>query len=110
MVELVSEESYFHINSNANLSPHDLMRMGSIIEIGQQTNPFFRLYETWQRTYDVTNVDTKEVLRVPSIRFLRCVKEGSVTTDALPTIAHDVANHFLMLARELFWENVRLAE
>jgi len=33
-----------------------------------------------------------------------------IKSDALPEIAYQTANHFLMLARELFWENIRLAE
>ena len=37
------------------------------------------------------------------------IKEGTVASDVLPTIALETANHFLMLARELVWENVRLA-
>lgn len=110
MVELVTEESFFHINSNANLSPHDLMRRGNVIEIGKHTNPFLRFYETHKRTYSVTDNNTGEVHQVPAIRLLRCVKDGTVTSNMLPTIAFETANHFLMLARELVWENVRLAE
>src|SRR5258705_5230169 len=42
--------------------------------------------------------------------FLRLVRDGAVTSATFPGIAFDTANHFLMLARELLWENVRLAE
>src|SRR5579885_2757969 len=110
MMQSVSGQLYFHINSNANLSPHPLMRHGDMCEIGTHTNPFFRFYEVHQRTYEVTDTTTGIIHRVPAIRFLRCVRDGTVASDALPVIAFDTANHFLMLARELVWENVRLAE
>lgn len=110
MVEAITEQSFFHINSTANLSPHDLMRRGLFIEVGNQTNPFFRFYETYQRTYAVTDTNTSVVHQVPAIKFLRCIKDGTVTSNMLPTIAVETAKHFLMLARELVWENVRLAE
>jgi hypothetical protein len=44
------------------------------------------------------------------MKFLRLVKDGTVTSANLPTISSDTANHFLMLSRELLWENVRLVE
>ena len=110
MTQTVEEQLYFHINSNANLSPHAIMRRGDVFEIGTTTNPFFRFYEVHQRTYPVTETPTGVVHQVPAMKFLRLVKDGTVTSTDLPTIARDTANHFLMLARELLWENVRLAE
>jgi len=110
MTQTVNEQSYFHINSNANLSPHPIMRRGDIFEIGGTTNPFFGFYEEHQRTYPVTETPTGIVHQVPAMKFLRLVKDGEVTSTDLPTIARDTANHFLMLVRELLWENVRLAE
>lgn len=110
MIEEVRSTIFYHVNSNANRSPHDLMRLGTTIEIGRSSNPFFGIYETWQRAYGVTDRETGEVSQVPAMRFLRRVQEGSITTDSLPPIAYEVANHFLMLARELVWENIRLSE
>jgi hypothetical protein len=87
MTRTVKEQSYFHINSNANLSPHPIMRRGDVFEIGRTTNPFFRFYEVHQRTYPVTDTPTGIVHQVPAMKFLRLVKDGEVTGTDLPTIA-----------------------
>jgi len=110
MIQTTNEQFYFHINSNANMSPHPIMRCGDIFEIGGTSNPFFHFYEAYQRSYPVTDTSTGTIQQIPAMKFLRLVKDGTVTATELPTIARDTANHFLMLARELLWENVRLAE
>jgi hypothetical protein len=107
MGNAVVDATYFHINSNANGSPHDLMRRGSVIEVGDQTIPFFRYFESYQRTYPVQLPDGSSQV-VPAIRFLELVKDGTVNTKVLPNIACEVARHFMILSRELVWENVRL--
>src|SRR5437667_5121499 len=108
-LQKVNNEYFFHVNSNANLSTYDLMRRGTTINIGNESSPFFSIYETWQRTYPVRK-DTGEVQQVPAMRFLNEVKAGNITPDNLSQTAYEVANHFLMLARELLWETVRLNE
>jgi hypothetical protein len=110
MPQTVTRETFFHINSNANASPYRLMQVGDVIDVGSQSNPFFRFYEVHKRTYPVTDSATKEVYQVPAMKFLSLAQEGTITSSTLPKIARDTANHFLMLARELFWENVRLSE
>ena len=104
---------FFHINSTANASRHDLMRRGSIIEIGKSSNPFFGFYETWQRSYNVRNKTTGATEAVPPIQFLRRIKDKDITLDdqnVFPQLSLEVARHFMMLARELVWETVRLNE
>lgn len=105
----VENQKYFHINSNANGSPYDLMRSGTNLSIGETTNPFFRFYETYTRSYPLRKKDgTTEALSC--INFLRNVKLGNINPDDLPSMALEVAHHFLMLSRELIWENIRLNE
>jgi len=110
MVKQVKGEFFFHINSNANLSKHDLMRIGAVIEIGKESCPFFNIYETWQRTYPVRNTNTGQIRQVPAMEFLNGAREGAITPDNLAQTAYETAQHFLMLARELLWETVRLNE
>ena len=109
-MQIVNEQSYFNINSNANFSPHPLMCRGDIYNIGETANPFFHFYEVYQRTYPVTETSTGITHQVPAMKFLRSMKDGEINGHGLPAIAYEIANHFLMLARELVWENVRLAE
>ena len=108
-VQKVNNELFFHVNSNANLSPYDLMRKGATVRIGESKAPFFRIYEAWQRTYPVT-LKNGGVQEVPAMRFLNEVNAGNITPANLPQTAYEVANHFLMLARELLWETIRLNE
>jgi hypothetical protein len=85
------------------------MKPGDVIEIGDRTNPFFGFYDVQPRTHAV--VDQNGVMhQVPAICFLRLVQDGTVNAGNLGGDAYDTARHFLMLASELLWENVRLAE
>lgn len=113
MVQTVQGQTYFHVNSTANLSRYDLMRVGQRIEIGQETNPFFRLYETWQRSYRVRNITTGLNEDVPALQWLRRIRDKNITLDnpdALAGAAFDIGRHFMMLAREFVWEVVRQNE
>jgi hypothetical protein len=113
VVQTVKDQTYFHVNSTANLSQYDLMRVGHRIEIGKETNPFFRLYETWQRCYVVRNGTTGQVENVPALQWLRRIRDKNITLDnpdALAGAAFDIGRHFMMLARELVWEIVRQNE
>lgn len=113
MVKKVKSQTYFHINSTANLSQYDLMRVGSSIKIGDELNPLFRLYETWQRSYQVRNKKTGGIDNVPAIQFLKRIRDKDITLDdstALAGVSFDIARHFMMLARELVWEAVRSNE
>ena len=69
-IERFRDQVFFHINSTANASKHDLMRRGSIIEIGRESNPFFGFYETWQRAYSVRNKTSGAVEAVPPLLAL----------------------------------------
>lgn len=105
----VEKRLLYHVNSQANRSPYGLMRGGDVVAVGKDTNPFFRFYDVHQRTYPVTD-GNGIVHQVPAVKFLRLVKEGGVNARNLPGDAFEIAQHFMMLARELLWEGVRLAE
>ena len=112
-IETVRDQIFYHINSTANASKHDLMRRGNIIDVGRESNPFFGFYETWQRSYSVRNKKTDTTEAVPPIQFLRRVKDKDITLDdpnILPQLSLEIGRHFMMLARELVWEAVRLNE
>ena len=82
--------------------------MGDAVEVGGSYNPFFGFYEN-VRSYPVTLLDGT-VVRVPAIKFLTSVQNGEVTPGNLPVMAVEIAQHYLMLARELLFEEVRLRE
>lgn len=108
-MDILAAETLYHINRLANLSPYALMQPGASVVVGDLQNPFFRFYEVHARTYRVTDPNGA-VNMVPAIKFLRRVKEGTITPHNLPGDAFEIAQHFMMLARELLWESVRLAD
>src|SRR5688500_15349972 len=108
-MHVLNQKKLYHINSQANFSPYALMRPGEVVSVGATTNPFFRFYDAHQRTYRVTEANG-QVTMVPAIHLLARVKEGTINPHSPAGDALEVAKHFMMLARELVWESVRLAE
>lgn len=108
----VEEQDYYHINRNVAWSPYGPLNVGDEIDFGDSSNPFFRYFETQQRTQNV-NINGNPV-RVPDIQFLRMLSDGNMTTTMtvrdLASFARDLANHFMMYARELLFEDVRRSE
>lgn len=89
------------------MSAYKLMEPRDIIEVGFETNPFFKFYENNAREYPVRRSDgTTE--NIASMRFLQNVLQGNINPDNLPQTAYEISNHFLMLSRELVWENIRI--
>ncbi len=83
---------------------HSPMTIGTSLEVGNRSNPFFGFYEGVCR-YAVT---TREgIVQVPALKFLKSVSRGEITCPELPRIAVDVAEHYLILAREIIMEQVR---
>lgn len=111
MVEEVHEKRFFHINSTPDYSPYKHLKWepNQKFHIGNEFNPFFGFYER-ARTYDTKNHVTGEIYPVPAIKFLSQVKNGGINCPNLPTVAHQIGNHFLMLTRETIWEMVRKEE
>jgi len=96
----------FHVTRQLPYSPQGRLDVGQTLEVGNSHNPFFQFYEN-ARTYPVT-LATGQVIKVPAIKFLASVQSGEVTPNNLPAAALEVAKHYLMLARELIFEEVRL--
>jgi hypothetical protein len=71
-------------------------------------SPATRL-DTRSRHYPVTQADGS-ILPVPAMSFLRQVRDGRITPGNLPHVACEIAQHFIMLARELLREAVRISE
>jgi len=80
MTEQVSEAIFYHINRNANLSPFPRMGQGDTIEVGNITNPFFRFYEIYHRTYPVNITETGTTENIGAMSFLKHVRSGGQKT------------------------------
>lgn len=109
MADSNPEQDYFHINRALPYSRHALLRAGDTIELGHESNPYFRVYETSRKAYSLPGADGQAV-QVPGVNFLGAVRRGEINCPTLPVIAHEVATHLAGLVGELVWEDVRQRE
>lgn len=81
------------------------------IRVGVEYNPFFRFYESTIE-YPVTDGETGATIRVNAVDWLHRVRAGTILTsyEILATKAFEVSQHYMMLARELIMEQIRLEE
>ncbi|WP_144577097.1 DUF2441 domain-containing protein [Agrobacterium sp. DE0009] len=108
MTHLSSLFDCFHVTRDVPYSPKLPLEIGYTTTIGQNPNPFFNFYEN-ARTYPV-NLANGDIIQVPAIRFLKAVRSGEITPANLAGDALDIAQHYLMLARELLYEEVRVRD
>jgi hypothetical protein len=106
MVEWVSGRRLFHLTETKPYKQAFII--GQVAKIGESYTPFFGFYEG-SRTYPVT-VENGATVQVPAVKFLKQVQAGNINCPILPTIAAEVAQHYVMLCRELIMEEIRLAE
>ena len=100
---------YFHINRRASWSPYEPLKAGDEFDVGRETNPYFRFFETERFVVPVTLQDGSSI-ESPAVKFLGAAARGEVPHPNLPRLAHDVATHFVTYLREVIWENVRRDE
>jgi len=77
---------------------------------GHADNPFFRFYES-AREYPVT--ENGATIQVKAVAWLKRVKAGTIlpaSPQVLVNIAAEVTEHYVMLARELIMEELRVSE
>ena len=104
MAQAVSDFRLFHVTRQITYNSHPPLTVGADVQVGKATNPFFGFYEN-ARTYMV-GLPTGYV-RYGAIHFLKEVQAGRVRSDQLPAVAVEVAQHYVMLTRELIMEEVR---
>ena len=112
------DRDYYHINTLAQYSPYELLRVGDEVDVGGSTNPFFRYYEAGTLRFRVN--DENGVPRpVGGVTFLDLLAEGQISVLAEPNItaeqkisriASDVAHFLLTHLREVVWEDIRKTE
>ncbi len=103
---LIEDEELFHINRKLLYSTFNHLTPGQIISTGETYNPFFGFYQG-KREYRVKQ-ENGGFVNVPAMRFLNRVKKGEINPEHFPAVAYEIANHFLMLSRELIFEEVRI--
>lgn len=104
MPETIFGEEFFHVTRTLAYNDNPPVEIGSQFEVGKKHNPFFGFYEN-ERKYAVD--DPSGPIEVKAIKFLSSVKNGQINCPNLPSIAHQIAEHYIMLVRELIMEEVR---
>lgn len=104
MAEMILDGEFFHVTRDLPYNHHNPITIGAMLDAGSTPNPFFNFYEG-VRSYTVTT--PAGVVTVPAVKFLKSVARGEINCDALPQIAAEVAEHYVMLAREIIMEQVR---
>lgn len=99
---------YFHINRAAPWSPFEMWREGQEIDIGGESNPYFKFFETQRKEYSV-NTESGSIM-VPAAKFVGSVARGEINSPHVADIASEVIRHFVAYVRELIWEDIRKQE
>ena len=104
-----TEARYYHINRVVAWSSFPKISVGSVIDVGGVSNPYFAFFENYKKAYPVNQPDGT-VIEVPGAHFLRAANTGEINSPELPKIATDFAQHTVTFLRELIWEDVRRRE
>lgn len=104
MPETVSGDEFFHVTRILTYNNNPPLEIGQQFEVGNIHNPFFGFYEN-EIKYTVS--DPSGQIKVKAIKFLSLVKDGKINCPTLPKTAHEIAEHYIMLVRELIMEEVR---
>ncbi len=104
MAEVVKDRECFHVTRPLPYNNHSPLESGAIVYVGAEHNPFFGFYEK-VRAYPVTTVDGQ--VMCPAIKFLKSVRDGTISGPNFTQVAVEVAEHYVMLCRELIMEQVR---
>jgi len=82
------------------------MKLGDVIFVGADDNPFWSYYET-PKTLPVRESQTGVIENVGARSWIRRVRNGSIIPDNLPQTAAEIVEHFYLFGRELVMELVR---
>jgi hypothetical protein len=101
LTEFVRDRALFHVTVSKPYK--QAFVAGETIDIGANDNPYFQFYEG-SREYAVN--DNGNMVNVKAVHWLRLVRDGKIAPHPgiLPAIALEVAQHDVMLSRELLME------
>jgi hypothetical protein len=106
MIKQIDGRKLYHLTETKPYK--QALYKGQVLNVGAEYTPYFGFYEG-ARTYPVT-LENGATVQVPAVKFLKQVQAGNINCQILPTIAAEVAQHYVMLCRELIMEEIRLAE
>ena len=106
---------YYHINRIVPWSQHKKLNIGDEFDVGEESNPYFRYFETHKKIYPVTNITNGSTINLSGVKFIGDISKGLINLPDMSAanvarIAHDILNHFVSYLREIIWEDVRKTE
>lgn len=110
MVVQVTNHKLYHVTLTKPYK--QAFTANQVVRIGDADNPFFGFYEG-AREYPVTDSNTGATIQVKAVAWLKRVKAGTIQPNSpqiLANIAAEVTEHYVMLARELIMEELRITE
>lgn len=109
MVEKISGRKFYQLTTTNTYK--QAFKQGQRILVGEVFNPFFSFYET-VLTYPITDHVTGNTIQVNAVDWLYRVRAGTISTNypILVEKAWEVSQHYMMLARELLMEEIRVNE
>jgi hypothetical protein len=109
MVERISDRKFYQVTVTDNYKQAFVPNQE--ISVGGEHNPFFRFYETTLE-YPINDGQTGAVINVNAVDWLHRVRMKTILTsyEILAEKAFEVSQHYMMLARELIMEQIRLEE
>ncbi|NPU11369.1 DUF2441 domain-containing protein [Bradyrhizobium sp. 83002] len=109
MVEAVEKRKLYQVTCTSAYKT--AFTLGQMIDVGNEPNPFFQFYETTLE-YPVTDGATGRPYNLNAVEWLHQVKIGVLQTapQILAEIAWTVSQHYMMLARELLMEQIRVED
>lgn len=109
MVEKINNRKLYQVT--ATNSYRQALVLNQQVCAGVAYNPFFSFYED-ALEYPVTDGQTGATIQVNAVDWLYRVRAGTIQTsyNILAHKAFDVSQHYMMLARELIMEQIRVEE
>jgi hypothetical protein len=110
MVEQVKDRKLYHVTVSKPYK--QAFNANQVVHMGGTDNPFFAFYEG-AREYPITDTNTGQTIQVKAVTWLKRVKAGTIqphSQQILAAIAAEVTEHYVMLARELIMEELRITE
>jgi hypothetical protein len=109
MLEHVANKKFYQVTVTNHYK--QAFQLGQKIAAGKVHNPFFKFYET-TLLYPIADGQTGQIIQANAVDWLYRVRAKTIATsyEILADKAVEVSQHYLMLARELLMEQVRLEE
>lgn len=109
MVEIVQGKRLYQVTVTNNYKVAFVA--GQTVQVGRYQNPFFKFYELTME-YPIIDSQMGTTVMLNCVELIHRVRNKTVQTsyDVLAEKAFEVSQHYMMLARELVMEQIRVEE